>query len=251
MPQQPSRVADQDIHGQFVFNSIFSIPWWHYCLLCHFDPNLERLENFYIRLRQHGLKLKPSQCNLFRTKVKYLSHGISKNGIETDNKIFYAVQHGAVPINRKVLRSFIGFTWFYRKFVRGYSKIFKPLCSLLREPGSKWRWKASDPSFVWQEYKQTDFTELIDCLTRTPVLGYTDYSKPFDLHVDASAEGLGAILCQRQGDQQRIIAFASRDLLFLRASIQLLGGTFMSNMCGFRKFQGLSLCASVYYPYRQ
>ena len=72
------------------------------------------------------------------------------------------------------------------------------------------RRKASNPIFVLGEDQQTAFTELIDCLTSAPVLGYADYSKPFDLHVDVSADGLGSVLCQWQCDQQRILTFASR-----------------------------------------
>jgi len=68
------------------------------------------------------------------------------------------------------------------------------------------------PLFVWGEDQQKAFEMLKSCLTNTPVLGYADYTKPFLLHTDASLQGLGAVLYQRQGDVDRVIAYASRSL---------------------------------------
>ncbi len=177
-----------------------------------FDQHLERLENVFRRLSDHGLKLKPSKCTLFHSEVKYLGHVIGKDGIKTDPEKIATVKDWPVPQNVKDLRKFLGFSGFYRKFVKDYSKIARPLYSLLKGPLSKGRKRVSDSSFVWGEDQEKAFHHLIECLTSAPVLGYADYSLPFELHIDASLDGLGAVLCQNQDGQSRVIAYASRGL---------------------------------------
>ncbi len=175
-----------------------------------FAEHLVRLENVFKRLEAHNLKLKPSKCTLFQKQVKYLGHVISKDGIATDPDKISAVKDWPVPTNLKELRRFLGFSGFYRRFVQGYSKIARPLYDLLKGNSPKQKKKATG-SFVWQESHQQAFNQLVESLASAPVLGFADFSKPFILHTDASADGLGAVLYQEQ-DHRRVIAYASRGL---------------------------------------
>ena len=96
-----------------------------------FEEHLERLEAVFSRLKQHGLKLKPSKCEFFKTSVTYLGHVVSQNGVQTDPDKLAALSTWPVPTNIKSLRLFLGFTGYYRRFIQDYARIVKPLNDLL------------------------------------------------------------------------------------------------------------------------
>ncbi len=97
----------------------------------NFDDHIKRLEKVFQKLDKHGLKLKPSKCELFMSQVKYLGHVVSKHGIHTDPDKIAALTTWPVPNSVKSVRSFLGFAGYYRKFVKDYAKIAKPLNDLL------------------------------------------------------------------------------------------------------------------------
>ena len=180
------------------------------------DEHLERLESVLTRLQNHGLKLKPSKCQLFRTSVKYLGHVISAAGVETDPDKTAALKTWPVPTSHREVRSFLGFAGYYRRFIAGYSKIAKPLHALTvglpvkRKSGPSN--KNKPPPFTWTLECQHAFECLVAKLTAAPALAYADFSKRFILHTDASLTGLGAALYQLQDGKERVVAYASRGL---------------------------------------
>ena len=181
-----------------------------------FEEHLERLEAVFSRLKQHGLKLKPSKCEFFKTKVTYLGHVVSESGVETDPDKINALATWPEPDNVKALRSFLGFTGYYRRFIKDYAKIVKPLNDLLvghptQKPVSKKKKKLSAP-WEWGVAQQSAFDTLKEKLSSPPILAYADFSKPFLLNTDASSDGLGAVLYQVQDGQEKVIAYASRGL---------------------------------------
>ena len=107
------------------------------------------------------------------------------------------------------IRKFLGFTNYYRKFVYKYAQIAKPLNKLISGENAKKKHKKVE----WGEEQEIAFEKLKDACTKTPVLAYADYQKPFQLNTDASELGLGSVLYQRQEDDSfRVIAYASRSL---------------------------------------
>ena len=181
-----------------------------------FEEHLERLESVLTRLQQHGLKLKPSKCHLFRSSVKYLGHVISAAGVETDPDKTAALKTWPVPSNHQEVRSFLGFAGYYRRFIAGYSNIAKPLHALTvglpMKKGVGRSHKPKPPPFTWTPNCQHAFEYLITQLTEAPALAYADFSQPFILHTDASVTGLGAALYQMQDGRERVVAYASRGL---------------------------------------
>ena len=180
------------------------------------DEHLERLQEVFARLKSAGLKLKPSKCNFLQQKVKYLGHIVSADGIATDPDKIAAIKDWRTPQTVEEVRRFLGFTGFYRKFIDGYASIVKPLTSLLAsKPKSSHRnnKKTKTPAaFVWSDKQQEAFNHICQKLMSTPVLGFADYKLPFELHTDASLNGLGAVLYQTQNGRKRVIAYASRSL---------------------------------------
>ena len=180
------------------------------------EESLLRLEHVLECIHKAGLKLKPTKCKFLQKRLKFLGHIVSGSGVEPDPAKVEALKTWPVPGNIEDLRRFLGFTGFYRRFVKNYSKIAEPLHYLLRGRNSKKEkgvHKAQDmPTSQWNAPQQQAFNNLIDVLCSAEVLAYADYSVPFTLHVDASGSGLGAVLLQVQGGQERPIAYASRSL---------------------------------------
>ncbi|KAJ8017850.1 hypothetical protein HOLleu_44491 [Holothuria leucospilota] len=179
-----------------------------------FEDHLIRLSLVFQRFRQNGLKIKPQKCALFRPEVKYLGHLVTRDGVRANPEKVESVKTWPIPTNVKELRSFLGFCSFYRRFVPGFSKIAGPLHNLVAETAqTKGKSKRRNPApFYWDSTHQAAFDELKQKLCEQPVLAYANFSKPFEVEIDASHTGLGAVLYQRQNGQRRVIAYASRTL---------------------------------------
>ncbi len=129
-----------------------------------------------------------------------------------------------MPTNLKSLRSFLGFCGFYRRFIKDYSAIVRPLTELTKGyPPTSGRtkkqadgqpyFKESDPfGERWDDTCISAFNKVIHCLTHAPVLAFADPNKSYVLHVDASMNGLGAVLNQEHSGGLRPVAYASRKL---------------------------------------
>ena len=95
------------------------------------EDHIERLRGVFEKLTVVGLRLKPSKCELFRLQVKYLGHTVSKNGIETDPGKIEAIEKWPVPKTVTEVRSFLGFTNYYHKFIPGYAQVARPINQLV------------------------------------------------------------------------------------------------------------------------
>ena len=173
------------------------------------DNHLTRLRGVFEWLAKAGLKLKPSKCKFFKSNLKYLGHIVSRDGKATDPRKIEAIKNWPKPNTVTEVRSFTGFTNYYRHFIKGYVKIARPLHELTSgENGKKKNYRVN-----WTEWCQESFDSLKKICSECPVLAYADYTKPFVLHTDASTMGLGAVLYQKQEDgKERVIAYASHTL---------------------------------------
>ena len=110
------------------------------------------------------------------------------------------------------VRSFLGFVGYYRRFIKGFSQIAKPLYQLTKDLESQTKKTAKKTFITWGEKEEESFKTLKEACTTAPVLAYPNYSLPFILHTDSSTDGLGAVLYQKQEEGTRVIAYASRAL---------------------------------------
>ena len=180
-----------------------------------FSEHLARVDKVFCRLKEAGLKLKPSKCAFLQREVTYLGHRVSAKGISTDPEKVTVVQQWPTPKSMRHLRSFLGFCSYYRRFVPSFAQQASHLHNLVNECSSEMkRTSKLDPPFEarWQPCHDEAFAQLKHRLVSSPILGYADYKLPFIVETDASHEGLGAVLSQVQEGKPRVIAYASRRL---------------------------------------
>ena len=168
-----------------------------------FERHLDDLRQVFGRLRQANLRLKPGKCHIVKKELSYLGHTVSVKGITVDKTKVQAVLTYPTPTDLKSLRSYLGLTGYFRRFIQNYAATAKPLYDLTRK----------GVPFVWSAACHTAFQQLKRDLTEAPVLAYPDFTKPFIVHTDASGFSVAGILLQEQPDKSiRPIAYAGRSL---------------------------------------
>ena len=141
-----------------------------------FSEHLGHLDLVFLKLRAAKLTLKPEKCRFVVSKVLYLEHELSKQGICVDSSKTDAVRTFPVPKTQRDVRSFLGLCNFYRRYVENFSKIAKPLNRLSEK----------DKPFKWIEACQNSFDSLKQALITAPMLDYPDLNSKFILTTDAS-----------------------------------------------------------------
>ncbi|GFR18545.1 retrovirus-related Pol polyprotein from transposon 17.6 [Trichonephila clavata] len=167
-----------------------------------FEEHLSNLRRVFEKLKEAKLKLNPSKCNLFRHEVNYLGNIISADGVRTDPQKVSAVKDWRRPKNVHELRSFLGLCTYYRRFVKGFSSIARPLHRLTE----------NKQKFLWTDECEEAFNSLKAALTSSPILVYPDPEKQLILDTDASHESVGAVLSQEINGQEHVIAYWSKCL---------------------------------------
>ena len=179
-----------------------------------FSEQLENLQRVFTCLKKANLKLSLEKCNLFRHEVKYLGHIISRNGVATDPAKINSVKDWPRPMRLAEVRSFLGLCSYYRKFIRNFAEIANPLTRL----------KQKDVQFIWDSDTENAFQQLKCLLTNTPVLSFLSDEGTLILDTDASGVAIGAVLSQKQGNEEKVIAFSVVRLIVRNVSIVQQGG---------------------------
>ncbi|MCG8096512.1 MAG: DDE-type integrase/transposase/recombinase [Candidatus Thiodiazotropha endolucinida] len=167
-----------------------------------FQEALENLKLVFHRLREANLKLKPKKCSLFQTKVTYLGHVVSEDGIACDPSKIEAIENWPAPTNKTEVRSALGLIGYYRKFIPQFAETAKPLTRLTRK----------NVKFAWDNECEKAFLSLKSTLTCAPVLSFPREDGVFIVDTDASLWGIGGVLSQEQDGIERVIAYASKTL---------------------------------------
>jgi len=153
------------------------------------EDHLRHLEAVLSKLREVNLKLNPGKCCFVARSITFLGHVVSERGAKPDPGKIDAVVHFPEPRTVIDVRSFLGLTGYYRKYVQGYSRLASPLFDLMRK----------DVVFVWSQDCQRAFDILKKALVDAPTLVRPDFSRPFYMDVDWSTKGVGVILSQKEG----------------------------------------------------
>ena len=166
------------------------------------QDHYKRIRNIFKRIEAAGLKINPNKCHFMKETIQFLGHTIDKNGIKTNEKKIMAIKNFDRPKCIKVLRSFLGLSNYYRRFIKDYTKYSKILESLCGSNQKK---------LIWTDECEQAFIMLKNELTKTPVLSFPDFSKEFILDTDASFDRIGAVLAQVDDNgNERVIAYGSK-----------------------------------------
>ena len=173
------------------------------------EDHLRRLQAVFERFHEHGLKLKPSKCRFLLKQITFLGYEVSANGMTPGNLNLKGIAEMAPPADYTEVRHFLRMTGFFRRFIKNYAHIAKQLNDILEGEASKLKSEA-----VTLPLDALDaFERLKMCCMTAPVLAFADFEKEFQLETDASFEGLGAVLSQKQPDGKwHPVAFRSREL---------------------------------------
>ena len=196
----------------------------------NFDEHLRNLAEVFECIRKAGLKMKPPKCSFAKREVQYLGHIIAADGVRCDPAITAKVGEFRIPQNRTEVRSFLGLTGYYRRFIPKYAFISKPLHDLTKET----------VTFKWEEEHNQAFELLRLKLTSPPVLAFPDFARDFTVSTDASGVGVGCVLKQLdENGRERVVAYGSR---VLRPEEQRYSATE-------REFLALRYATQVFRPY--
>lgn len=174
------------------------------------EQHMSDLEQLFIRLSHHGIKLAPSKIHIGCRSVKFLGHVVEVAGVRPDADKVTALLNMPEPHDMTTLRSWLGLANYYRRFVKGMAKIIAPLTALT----------GKDVPFVIGDAERAAMAQVNTALSLLTLMSYPDFESaasgdsPFTLSTDASKDGFGAVLSQNDSaGVEKPIAFASRSTL--------------------------------------
>jgi ribonuclease HI len=162
------------------------------------EEHAQHLRIVLTRLREHQLYANFRKCAFWLEEIQFLGHVLSAKGIDVDPSKVQNILEWKPPTTVHQVRSFLGLAGYYLRFIPDFSKLVKPITSLLK----------NETKFHWSSKCNEAFEKLKILLTTAPVLAQPDINKPFDVYCDALGSGLGCVLMQ----EGRVIAYASRQL---------------------------------------
>ncbi len=153
------------------------------------------------RLREHKLFLKAEKCEFEVLKTEYLGVIISENSIRMDPVKIAGIAELPMPTKKWELQSFLGFTNFYRKFIKNYSKVIKALTQL-----------TGLTTWTWGKPQEDAFKELKRRMAEDVILAIPNDDNPFGVEADASEGAVSAVLSQQQNGVWQPVTFMSKSL---------------------------------------
>ena len=167
-----------------------------------FDEQVDCLDQVLTRIGSAGLKLKPSKCVFFATKLSFLGHNLSKEGILPDPENVAKILNWPVPKTVQYVRGILGLGSYYCRFIRNFSERVQPLVNLTKK----------DKPFKWTEECQLAFEDIKQVLISPDIMAFPTDDGQLILDSDASDETIGAVLMQIQSRVEKVIAYGSQTL---------------------------------------
>jgi transposase InsO family protein len=174
-------------------------------ILIYSDNELEHeqhVKKVLERLRHAGLQIDLKKCEFHVTRTKYLGFIVSTNGIEVDPDKISVIKHWTPPTTVKGVQSFLGFCNFYRRFIRDYGIIAKPMVNLTK----------TGVRFIWTQSCQDSFQKLKSMLTSAPILQHYSEDLETRIETDASDGVVAGVLSQKHGEYWLPVAFFSKTM---------------------------------------
>ncbi|GFU02284.1 hypothetical protein TNCV_2921761 [Trichonephila clavipes] len=154
------------------------------------QEGLEKLKIIFEVAKKYGLEIKFKKCQFLKKKIEFLGHIVESRTIKPSPTKTLAVRKFPKPTTIKQVQSFLGLTGYFRKYIKDYSKISKPLSDLTRK----------ENFFVFLTQQKEAFEKLKKIMSEGPILHLYKYGRKTELHTDACKQGYGAILLQEAED---------------------------------------------------
>ena len=207
----PQGLTNSSATFQRVMQLALSGLQWNICIIyiddcivfsSNFKEHIHRLELVLERFRQSHLKLKSVKCNIFASEVTFLGFRVSEEGVLPDPINVAKILQWKEPQNVTEVKQFLGCCSYYRKFIRGYSKVAKPLFDLTKNTSS----------LLWNDVCQKAFNSLKGSLSGPDLMSLRRDHGKFYVNVDACDHAIRGVISQIQDGKERVIAYASRTL---------------------------------------
>ena len=170
------------------------------------DDHLHHLSSVLGRIQEAGLTIKKRKCQFAMAECGYLGYRVGGGKVKPDNLKIRSIEQMVTPTTKKMVRSFLGMTGYYPKFIPQYASIAAPLTDLTR--------KTAPNEVMWTPECDQAFQSLKTALSSSPVLCSPDFAKRISQKNNASERRVGAVLSQYdENDQDRSVAYFSRKLL--------------------------------------
>ena len=203
-PATFQRMMDRVVRGLESFTAdyiddiaIFSDTWENH--LCH-------IREVLLRLRDSNLTAKLKKCQFGKEECVFLGYVVGNGHVKPDPEKIRSVKEYPVPLTKKQVRTFLGITGYYCRFIESYATLAVPLTDLTK--------KNLPDRVTWTPECESAFSTLKRVLCSSPILDNPDFGKDFILQRDASDRGVGAVLSQVGEDGiERPVAYFSRKLL--------------------------------------
>ena len=163
------------------------------------EEHLQHIKTVFKKLHHVKLSMKLSKCHFFTKEIQYLGHIQGIEGIKPIPVKTETIKAMHPPVNPKQVRAFLQLVGYYRKFIKNFAKIVKPLTMLTQ----------MDIKFEWKETYHCAFMKLKDTIIQAPILPYSDTTKPYIVYTDASNDACGAQLSQIHNKTEFPVAFLS------------------------------------------
>ena len=161
------------------------------------QEHLSHIRMVFKKLKSANLSMKKSKCNFFSKEIQYLGHILSATGIRPLPSKTHAIQHIQPPTTPKQVRAFLELVGYYRKFIKGFTEITKPLTLLTRQ----------QVKFEWTSVHHNALLHLKEAIVQAPILHYPNSNKKYVVYTNASGNACGAQLSQEHDGTEFPIAF--------------------------------------------
>ena len=191
-----------------------------------FEQALQTLEKVLERCIATRLCLSHKKCHMMMTEGLILSHYISAAGIQVDLAKIQVILLLATTCTQTEVHSFLGFSRYYWRFIKDFSKITAPLYALTR-----------NIDFIWTDKCDIAFAELKRLVSTTPVLRGPNWNIPFHISSDASDTAIGAVLGQEEDKKSYVIYYIIKNLTPAELNYTVIENEFLAVIYAINKFR--------------
>ncbi|GBG89947.1 hypothetical protein CBR_g50037 [Chara braunii] len=192
------------------------------------EYHVEHIEWVLHALKDAGFKVALEKSEFFLLEISLLGYIVMVDGLKPDPRKVAAVQEAPTPVTLTQVRAFLGLASYYRRFIKGFAGIVKPLTNLLKK----------EEQLIWTPECEVEFQALKEALTSAPVLARADPTRPFALYTDWQPQAISTVLTQHGADgREHVIEYASKTLSQAQANYEACKGECLAVVWGIQHFR--------------